>query len=96
VKAMQIRSDEGVFTAVVGNPGRIYTPFVRVDGAGKSGPFIVKRQLANGDMELYASPLMKADKPYPLKRAINHMLRIGRANGITKAAKTFLMEAKKS
>ena len=95
MQAMMIKSDSGSFTAVVGKPGRIYTPFVRMDSSG-SGPFIIKRQMANGDMGLYAKQLLKGIDPYPLKKAINHMLRIGRENGITKAAKTFLMEAKKS
>lgn len=94
MQAMRIRDNEGSFTAVVGKASRIYTPYVRMDSYGK-GPFIIKRQMANGDMDLYATPLTRTGKPYPVKRAINHMLRIGRANGITKAAKKFLLAVKK-
>lgn len=95
MKAMLIKDDDGSFTAVVGKPGRIYTQFVRMDGAGATGPFIVKRKMANGDMDLYSSPLLWAnDTPYPIKRIVKHMLRIGRENGITKSAKDFLRGAK--
>lgn len=95
MKACTIKSDCGSFPAIVGNPGRAFTPFVRMDSPSK-GPFIRKYRLTNDDMETYSKPLLKGIDPYPLKKAVNHFLRIGRANGITKEAKQLLMEAKKS
>ncbi len=94
MRACTIKSDCGSFPAIVGDPGRSFTPFVRIESPTQ-GPFIKKYRLTNADMEKYSRPLLKGIDPYPLKTAVNHMLRIGRANGITKAAKTFLMEAKK-
>ena len=95
MKAVFMKGDDGGFTAILANPGRIYTQYVRME-SNSSGPFIRKRKMANGDVELYASPLMKGIDPYPIKKACNHMLRVGRKCGITKAAKKLLQEAKKS
>ncbi len=94
MRALMVRKDEGVFCAIVGNPGRVFTQYVRIDSPGK-GPFVTQKKMANGDMDLYSKPMLRGIDPYPLKRAVNHMLRIGRKNGITKAAKQFLIEAKK-
>ena len=93
MKACTIKSDCGSFPAIVGNAGRTFTPFVRIESPTQ-GPFIKKYRLTNADMEKYSRPLLKGIDPYPLKTACNHMLRIGRAHGITKAAKALLMEAK--
>ena len=90
-----MRTDDGGFTAVLGNPGRIYTPYVRMQ-TNSSGPFIKKRKIANGDVDHYCSPLLKGIDPYPIRKICNHMLRVGRMHGITKAAKKLLQEAKKS
>ncbi|KKN76148.1 hypothetical protein LCGC14_0373430 [marine sediment metagenome] len=96
MRAMRIRVNDGVgsFTAVVGKPGRIYTPYVKIDSHG-TGVAIIRRHMANGDVEAFASPLMKGDKPYPMTKAVNHMLRIGRKRGITKSARALLKEAGK-
>jgi len=93
MRAMILRKDEGVFCAVVGKPGRIFTPYVRIHSP-KTGPFVKKFKMANGDMELYSKPMLKGIDPYPLKRVANHFLRIGRKSGITKGARKFLMDAK--
>ena len=95
VMRIQVNDGVGSFAAVVGNKGRIYTRYVKIDSHG-TGPFIVRRQMANGDVESFATPLTLGDKPYPLKRAANNMLRIGRKHGITKSARALLKEAKKS
>jgi len=63
--------------------------------SNSTGPFIKKYQMANGDVELFVIPLLKGIDPYPIKRACNHMLRIGRNHGITKGAKKLLQEAKR-
>lgn len=95
MQVMRIKVDDGVgaFVGIVGKPGRIYTPYVRIDAHG-TGSWIIRRMMANGDIAAFASTLMRGDKPYPLKRAVNHLLRIGREHGITKTAKKLLMEAK--
>lgn len=93
MRAARFNDTDGFFTAIIGNPGRIYTPIVKIESP-TSGPHIIRRQIANGDIDMFSSPLMNGDKPYPLKKAVNHMLRIGREQGITKSAKKMLMEAK--
>ncbi len=94
MRAMSIRSDCGTFPAVVGDKGRIWTKFVRMESP-TTGPFIKQYKMANGDVELFAKPLLKGIDPYPMKRICNHMLRIGRKHGITKSAKKLLQEAKR-
>jgi len=102
MKAVNMKLDSGCCTAVLGNKGRVWTPFVRMESCS-SGPFIKRYKMANGDVERYTETLMmrkvvggkyKADQPYPIKKIVNHMLRIGRMHGIQKAAKKILMEAK--
>lgn len=88
MKVVRIHTDEGQFTAVIGKPGRIYTPFVTVD-------FPVRMQrMANGDVAKFTTPLKLGEKDYPLRRAANHMLRVGRKHGISKRARNLLLEAK--
>lgn len=86
---LRVAGDAGEFCAILGKPGRIYTPYVSLQGKE-----VRKRKMANGDVERYGRPLLKGGREYPLKRAANHMLRAGRARGITKGAKRLLMEAK--
>ncbi len=94
MRVVRFNDTDGFFTAIVGKPGRIYTAMIRLDSP-TAGPHVIRRQVANGDVESFSSPLMKGDKPYPIKRAINHMLRIGRERGITGEAKSFLLKAKR-
>lgn len=93
MRAVRLRDDHGTFAAVIGSPGRIYTPYVRIDSPNK-GPFIKKWRMANGDIDKYSEPLMRGGKDYPVKTAANHMLRIGRKSGITKGARQLLNEAR--
>ncbi len=88
MRAVRVHTDEGVFCAILGKPGRIYTPFVMIDNP------VRKRRMANGDVTSYATDLMLKGKPYPLKRIANHMLRIGRLWKITKGARRLLNEAR--
>ncbi len=92
MKAVTIFTADGQYAAVLGDAGRIYTPYVIV-----AFP-VRKEKIANGDVESYTRPLFigKANNPYPLKRICNHMLRIGRKHRITKGAKKFLQEAKRA
>jgi len=77
-------NDESFHTAVMGEPSRIFTPYVMVE-------FPVRlRRIANGDVASYVE-----DMDYPLKKACRHLLRMGREHDISKAAKTFLKEAMK-
>ncbi len=96
MRAVNMKADAGSFTAILGNPGRIYTPFVRME-SNSTGPFIKMRKIANGDVELYTSPLLKGNllDPYPIRKACNHMLRVGRKHGITNGARKLLQEAKR-
>jgi hypothetical protein len=88
-KAVKIHTIDGVFTAVLGEPGRIYTPYVSIDFP------VRKRKMANGDVERFTRPLLKGIDDYPIRRICNHMLRVGRQHGITKGAKALLQEAKR-
>jgi hypothetical protein len=90
MRVVRIHSDEGSFTAVLGKPGRIYTPYVCLADYP-----VRKRRMANGDVAKYASELTLKGKPYPLKRAVRAMLRVGRQYGITGGAKALLKEARK-
>ena len=94
MRAVNLRDADGGFTAILGNPGRIFTQYVRIE-SNSSGPFIRKRKMANGDVELFSTPLLKGIDPYPIKKACNHMLRVGRNLGITKGAKKLLQDAKR-
>jgi len=89
MKVARVHTDEGFFTAVLGEPGRKFTPFVMIDFP------VRKRQMLNVDVDKHAPQLMLGKKDYPVKRAARHMLRIGRAQGITKGAKVLLREAVK-
>ena len=87
-RAVRVHTDEGHFSAVLGEPGRIYTPFVMVEFP------VRKRKIANGDIERHTKPLLKGIDDYPVKKIANHLLRIGRQHGITKGARKLLQEAK--
>lgn len=97
MQTVRLHTPDGMTTALLGKPGRVYTPFVRIDSPS-SGPFIRLYKIANGDVPLFTVPLHighgKNWRPYPITRMANHMLRVGRANGITKGARTLLNKAK--
>jgi len=82
---VRMHTSTGFFCAVLGKPGRIYTPYVTL----QTFP-IRKRKIRNTALPKVTAPLMRKDKPYPLKRGVNQMLRVGRNVGITKGAKTLL------
>ncbi len=86
---VRVKNDEGTFCAVLGTPGRIYTPYVCLAGYP-----VRKRRMPNGEVRRFTSALLLKGKDYPVKRAVNHMLRVGRKYDITKGAKALLMEAK--
>lgn len=68
--------------AVLGDPGRIYTPYVTTE-------FPVRlRRIANGDVKKYTK-----DIDYPLKKACTALKRVGSKQGITKGAKQLLSRA---
>lgn len=90
MRIVRVANDEGSFSAVLGKPGRVWTPYVCL----ASYP-VRKRRMANGDVKLFCSELTlgRTKKAYPLKRAVRHMLRVGRQYGITGGAKKLLREA---
>lgn len=89
MRAVRIHTNDGTFSAVLGEPGRKYTQFVCLDKFP-----VRKRKMGNAEAERFSTPLTLGKKDYPLKRAVNNMLRVGRQHGITKGAKQLLMEAK--
>jgi hypothetical protein len=77
-------------TAIIGEAGRKFTKYIALD-------FPVRiRKILNTDVEKFTSQLTigKARQDYPLKKAANHMLRVGRQHGISGAARKFLREAR--
>lgn len=77
-----IKFTEQFTTAILGEPGRIYTPYVIVE-------FPVRlRRIPNGDVERYTR-----DIDYPLKKACRSFLGVGRRHGITKGARNFIKGA---
>lgn len=88
MRAVKVHTNEGVFCAVLGEAGRLYTPYVIIDTP------VRKCKLANGDIKRLVTDLMRKGKAYPLKTAANHMLRCGRKFGITKGARKLLNEAR--
>ena len=89
MQVVRIRNDEGSFSAILGEPSRLYTPYVMIDFP------VRKRRMANGDVKRCTTQLTlgRTHKDYPLGRAVRHMLRVGRKHGITKSARLFLREA---
>ncbi len=86
MKPVTMFTVDGQCAAVLGDPGRIYTPYVIVEFP------IRKRKIPNGDVESYTRPLFigKGNDLYPMKRIIRHLRRIGKKHGITKGAARFL------
>ena len=74
-------TDDGFVVAIIGPPGRIYTPMVFIDSPVK------RYMVANGDVAKYRREL---PVPYKVKRAAQLMLKAGKKLGITRAAKKFL------
>ena len=89
MRAVTLFTIDGQCAAILGEAGRIYTPYVIVEFP------IRKRQIPNGDVDSYTRPLFlgKGNDPYPMKRIVRHLRRIGRKHGITKGALALLKEA---
>ena len=83
MRVVRLRTEIGTFTAIMGEPGRIYTPFAIIEL-----PVIRKRKIPNGDVKLYVT-----DINYPIKKACNRFLKFGKKHSITKGARTFIKEA---
>ena len=88
-EVVRIHNGTGFFVAVMGQPGRVWTPYVTLEGFP-----VRRRRIRNVKVAKATRPCMKGKNPYPLKRAANQMLRVGRQQGITKSARRLLMEAK--
>lgn len=82
MRVVWMHTDEGSQTAILGDPGRKWTPFVMIE-------FPVRlRRIKNADVGRYTKEL-----EYPLKKACRAYLKIGRKHGITKGAKTLIRKA---
>ena len=92
MKAVKLRTEHGVRACLLGDPGRLYTSYVTIDFP------IRKHRIANGDVDRFTRPLTighkKRERPYPVTKLVNHLIRIGRAHGITKGARRLVMIAK--
>lgn len=85
----RVHNDEGCFCAVIGKPGRVYTPYVSMANFP-----VRKYRMANGEVNRFITQLLLKGKDYPVTKAVNHMLRVGRKHGITKGARALLLEAR--
>lgn len=87
-EVVRIHNGSGFCVAVLGNRGRVWTPYVSIDAYP-----IRKHKIRTAKLAKYCKPLELRGKPYPLTRAAKQMLRVGRNMGITKGAKALLKEA---
>lgn len=83
MRVVHIHLEDGVKTAIMGEPARLYTPYVMIDYP------VCLRKMPNGDVTRYVKDI----PGYPLKKAVRHYKRIGRQNEITKGAKKLLAQA---
>ncbi len=83
MRIVRLRTEDEITTAILGEPGRIYTPYVIIEL-----PIIRKRRMPNGDVALYAT-----DIDYPMKKACRRYLSFGHNHSITKSARTFIRGA---
>ena len=83
MRVVHIHLDDGIKTAIMGEPGRVWTQYVMIDYP------VCLRKIANGDVKRYVRDI----PGYPLKKALRHYNRIGRHNDITRGAKQFLRNA---
>lgn len=81
MRVVHIHTPHGVKTAIMGEPGRVWTPYVMIE-------YPVRLFKIRNTDKRYIK-----DMDYPLRKAVRHYLRIGREKGITKGAKRFLREA---
>lgn len=81
MQVCKYRTDQGVFTALVGEPGRKLIPVVTIDH-----PIRVRKVPMTE--QKYMVPL-----EYPVKKAVRGFLKAGKALGMTKSARTFLKGA---
>lgn len=85
MRLIHFRTEHSSVVAIAGDPGRIYTPLVWIDGP------IRRVKIPNGDVARYGRDY-EGQKP-TLKQAARRMLRAGKKLGITKAAKKHLRNA---
>lgn len=82
MKVVRIRTVEGCKVAIIGEPGRKWTPYSTIE-------FPVRlHRIKNSDVGRFT-----VDIQYPLKKACKSFLRVGRSHGITKGARKFLRGA---
>jgi len=77
-----VRFSKQFCTAILGKPGRVYTPYVIIE-------FPIRlRRIANGDVTRYTK-----DMDYPLKKACSRFMGVGRRHGMTKGARKLIKAA---
>lgn len=89
-EVVRIHNGSGFHVAVLGEPGRVWTPYVTIEGYP-----LRRRRIRNTKLAKACRPLQLKGKPYPLKRAARHMIRVGKSAGATKGAIKLLREALK-
>lgn len=82
-KVVRLRTSEGAFVAVMGEPGRKFTQYVSLEA------FPVRaRKIPNAEAERFSTELN-----YPIRKAVRNMRGAGRRHGITKGARQLLTRA---
>lgn len=79
MRLVRLRDDEGTRTALMGKPGRKFTPYVVIEFP------IRMHKMANAEVDRYTSSLDGS-----IKKAARRYRKIGRQYGITKGARGFL------
>jgi len=87
IRLQNYRSDSGVKTVLVGEPGRKYMPILIMD----KGLVVKKVPL---DHERYLSAPVESKKRRSLTPVVNQFASYGARNGASKAAKKFLKECR--
>ena len=82
-EVISYRTTGSSVVAIIGTPGRIYTPMVFIDSP------VRKYMVPNGDVKSFRRELPEKMRP-TAKRAARGMLKAGKVLGITKGAKAFL------
>lgn len=87
-EVMSYRTDQGVKTVIVGKPGRKYLPVLMIEASG-----VTVRKVPLTEQR-YMTDVIGGSKP--IKSVLRQIGSAGRTLGMTKAAKSFLREARRA
>ena len=82
--------ESAVRCAFVKHGGRKWLHVLCIDATASGGLKLWKVPLTDTQ---YMKPLLRKGKPYPIKRAVGIMRKMGKTHGISKGAKKLLKEA---